>query len=120
MQVHKPHMHHEIHATVAIDSDSQSRHVDWLFEPVYHGIENRLEESDVDKAEIYETAHRIESEVLKGNGTNTDKLNRWLRMMHDVAPDILILINAALLKTDSGVSATVRTILENNAPQPVH
>lgn len=120
MQVHKPHVHHDIGATQDPRVEAHARHVDWLFEPVYHEIERRLDEPEVDKAELYETAHRIESEVLKGDHANTAKVSRWLKIYQEVAPDILELVTTILLKPDVAVSPDIKVMAQQHALQTVH
>ncbi len=120
MQVHKPHVHHDVSATAAPSIEAHARHVDWLFEPVYHEIERRLDEPNVDKPELYETAHRLEAEVLKGIEASPEKVRRWLRMYQEVAPDILVLATAALQKPDAGISSQIREVVDLFVLQPVH
>ena len=111
MQVHKPHVHHEMSAAKDPREEVHARHVDWLFEPVYREIERRLEEPNVEKTELYETAHRIEAEALKGAAANAEKVTRWLRLYQETAPDILELVSAALLKPDADVAPAIRAML---------
>ncbi|HEY3288784.1 MAG TPA: hypothetical protein VGK87_01520 [Anaerolineae bacterium] len=120
MQVHKPHVHHDLSATQDPRAEAHARHVDWLFEPVYAEIGRRLDEPEVDKAELYETAHRVESEVLKGDLANTAKVSRWLKMYQEVAPDILELVTTILLKPDVAVSPDIKALAQRFALQPVH
>jgi hypothetical protein len=107
IQVHKPHAHHAISNTTTTDQEVHARHVDWLFEPVYHAIEQRMDESNVDKTELFETARRIEAEVLKGETANAEKVTRWLRLYQEVAPDIMALTVSVLQKPDAGVSQQI-------------
>ena len=118
MKVHKPHVHHEIDTTRGPQQEAHARHVDWLFEPVYREIERRLDEPTVDKPELYDTARRIEAEVLKGNGASPDKISRWLKLYKEVAPDILALTTATLLNPDAAVSPAVRDVTLAFAPEP--
>ena len=118
MKVHKPHVHHEIDPTAGPQQEAHARHVDWLFEPVYREIERRLEEPAIDKAELYDTARRIEAEVLKGKETNPGKIVRWLKLYQDVAPDILALTVTALLGPDAEISPAVRDAIQSFSPQP--
>jgi hypothetical protein len=120
MQVHMPHVHHDLDATKGREQEAHARHVDWLFEPVHREIEQRLEEPDVEKTELYETAHRIESEALKGEAANPDKIARWLKLYSAVAPDILALTVAVLLKPDAGVAPAIQKVVEGFKPEPVY
>jgi hypothetical protein len=112
MQVHKPHVHHEMSATHTPQEEAHARVVDRLFEPAYQEIERRLEEPNIDKPELYDTVRRIEAEVLKGESANSDKLMRWLQLLQATAPDILALTMQALLKPDAGVTPAVRAQAE--------
>ncbi|MCL4506779.1 MAG: hypothetical protein M1434_02330 [Chloroflexi bacterium] len=118
MKVHKPHVHHEIDTTRGPRHEAHARHVDWLFEPVYREIERRLEEPTVDKSELFDTARRIEAEVLKGNEANPGKIVRWLKLYEEVAPDILGLTTTALLGPDVDVTPAVRDAILAFAPEP--
>ena len=119
IQVHKPHAHHEIGSTTTTEQEIHARHVDWLFEPVYSAIGRRLEESNVDKTELFEVARRIEAEVLKGGAANVGKVMRWLKLYQDLAPDILVLTATALQKPDAGVSPQIYQAAVNFAKASV-
>jgi hypothetical protein len=118
IQVHRPHVHHEMGVTQGPDAEVRARHLDRLFDPVYHEIEMRLEDPRVDKPELYDTARRIEGEVLKGPQANPQKVERWLHLYQDVAPDLLGLAVTALLKDDAGVPDPVRHVAEQFTAVP--
>jgi hypothetical protein len=120
MQVHKPHVHHEMSATKNPQEEAHARHVDWLFEPVYREVELRMEDPQVDKPELYDILHRIESEALKGAQANPDKIKRWLTTIETVAPDVLMPTTSVLLKPDAEVSSAVRKVAEGFAAEAVH
>ena len=119
MQVHKPHVHHEMGVTQSPDAEARAQHLDRLFDPVYHEIEIRLQDPSVDKSELYDTARRIEGEVLKGPMANPAKVERWLRLYHDIAPDLLIPVTTALLKEHAGVADSIRLAAKHYLSEPV-
>ena len=119
IQVHRSHVHHEMGVTKGPDEEAHARHLDRLFDPIYHEIELRLDDSRVDKPELYDTARRIEGEVLKGDAGNPEKVERWLRFYQDIAPDLLHLTTTALLKPDAEVSPHIRHVAERFVAEPV-
>jgi hypothetical protein len=96
----------------------RARHLDRLFDPVYREIEMRMEDPRVEKAELYDTARRIEGEVLKGPLANPQKVERWLHLYQEVAPDVLALAATALLKNDAGVPDPVHRVAEHFTAVP--
>jgi hypothetical protein len=100
--------------------EAHARHVDWLFEPVYREIELRMEDPRVDKPELYDTLHRVETEALKGAHANPDKIKRWLTTIEIVAPDLLVPTTSVLLKQDAEVSPAVHRVAEDFVAQAVH
>ncbi len=117
MQVHRPHVHHEMGVTQGPDVEVRARHLDRLFDPVYHEIEQRLQDPRVDKPELYDTARRIEGEVLKGDQANPERVERWLQLLRDVAPDLLGPVTAALLTEDAGVPEPIRQVAGHFQPE---
>jgi hypothetical protein len=112
-QVHAPHVHHEVDVTKGPQQEAHARHVDFLFDPVYHEIERRLDEPIVDKPELFDTVRWIEGEALKGESANAEKVSRWLKSLATVAPDILALTTAALLKPDAEVAPAIRRLAQS-------
>jgi hypothetical protein len=81
-----------------------------LFQTIYGEIDQRPSDSSVEPGELRETVQKIEQEVGKGEDANPDKVERWLRYLADLAPDILNVTVAALINPVTGVAAAVRVI----------
>jgi hypothetical protein len=83
-----------------------------LFQEVYRCIEQRPEDPDVDKEELTETVQKIEQETAKGEEANPNKVERWLRFLGEMAPDILDVTVACLTNPVTGVATAIRKIAE--------
>ena len=81
-----------------------------LFASIYHKIETRPTDSDVDKEEITETVQKIEEEAAKGNDANPAKIERWLHNIARMAPDILEVTIGCLTSPAVGIATAVRKI----------
>jgi hypothetical protein len=83
-----------------------------LFAGVYQQIEERPKDPDVGKEELVETVQKIEVEAAKGEGANPSKVERWLKFLGSMAPDILEVAAAALANPMAGVATAIRKIAE--------
>jgi hypothetical protein len=83
-----------------------------LFDSVYRRIESRPEKPEVDKEELKESVSRIQTEAGKGEEANPAKLQRWLRTLADVAPDILEVTVSSLINPAAGVASAIRRVAE--------
>lgn len=83
-----------------------------LFDLVYRRIESRPQKPEVDKEELKELVSRIQAEAGKGDEANPAKLQRWLRTLADVAPDILEVTISSLINPAAGVASAIRTVAE--------
>jgi hypothetical protein len=79
---------------------------------VYKQIEARPEDPDVDKEELTETVQKVEQEAAKGEEANPTKMERWLKFLGDMAPDILEVTAACLTNPLAGVGTVIRKIAE--------
>lgn len=79
---------------------------------VYQKIDERPEDPDVDKEELVETVQKIEREAAKGEEANPSKVERWLRFLGGMAPDILKVTAAALASPLAGVGTAIGLIAE--------
>lgn len=82
-----------------------------IFAAVYRRIEERPEHPDVDKEEIVAEVQRIEKEVAKKEQANPNRLERWLRNLANMAPDILDVMAASLGGPVSGATAVLAKII---------
>ena len=83
-----------------------------LFAPVYQEIEDRSEDADVDKKELVDIVQKVEKEAAKGEEANSIKVQRWLRFLGDMAPDILDVTVSCLTHPLVGVGTVIRKIAE--------
>ncbi len=115
---------HHTHTQAHLDSQAQmaaaarAQHMARLFEPVFQRIEMRLEDARVDRDELFDLARRLETEVVKGDTGNPDKVSRWLRQLGELAPDVLAPVMAALNDPAVELPAALRQRFAGAAPQP--
>jgi hypothetical protein len=64
----------------------------------------------VEKDEISDRVKRIEKEVATGDKAEPAKVERWLRNLAAMAPDILDVTVAAITNPIAGISMTVQKI----------
>jgi hypothetical protein len=83
-----------------------------LFAEIYQQIEARPEDPDVDKEELTETVQKVQEEAAKGEEANPNKVERWLKFLSDMAPDILNVTVACLTNPVAGVATAIRKIAE--------
>jgi hypothetical protein len=81
-----------------------------LFASIYECIKARPPDPDVDKEELSENVQRIEREAAKGEEANDNKIERWLRTLAAMAPDIFEVTVAALTHPLAGVATAIRKI----------
>jgi hypothetical protein len=77
--------------------------ISYAFAEIYRQIEIRPPDPNVDKPEIQSTVENIESEVKKGDDANPNKVERWLRFLAAMAPDIFDVVAAALTGPIQGI-----------------
>lgn len=107
-------------STVAMGRGAQATHTEGvsgedlaqLFAQVYRQIEARPEDPDVDKEELAETVQKVEQEAAKGEEANPNRVERWLKFLGGMAPDILDVTVACLTHPLAGVGAVIRKIAE--------
>jgi hypothetical protein len=83
-----------------------------MFREIYQRIETRPPDPNVDREEITETVQKVEQEVKKGEEANVSKLERWLKTLKDMAPDITDATVACLTNPTAGVAMAVKKIAE--------
>ncbi len=81
-----------------------------LFNAIYKQIDARLNDPNVERGEIRDTVKNIETEAGKGENANPNKIERWMKSLKELAPDILEVTAAALLNPLAGVSAAIKKI----------
>ncbi|MCL4300583.1 MAG: hypothetical protein KJ077_32905 [Anaerolineae bacterium] len=83
-----------------------------LFQTVYQRIETRPADPNVDKEEVKETVQKIEQEAKKGEEANPTKVERWLKTLKEMAPDIGDVTIACLTNPAAGVAMVIKKIAE--------
>lgn len=81
-----------------------------LFNAIYKQIDARPNDPNVERGEIRDTVKNIETEAGKGENANPNKIERWMKSLKELAPDILEVTAAALLNPLAGVSAAIKKI----------
>jgi len=84
--------------------------MDGLFKHVNEQIKARPEDPNVDKKEIKAQVTQIQAEAAKGPKANPDKLERWMRTLGEMAPDILDVITATLVSPATGIATVLKKI----------
>jgi len=98
--------------TASVQQGLTADEVATLFTKIYDAIEHRLPDPDVDKDEIKETVKRIEGEVAKGEVANPGKIERWLKTLKLMAPDIFEVAVAAWANPAAGVGMVLKKVAE--------
>ncbi len=88
-----------------------------LFSALYHQIETRPADPDVERAELRQLVERIEQAVTKEGATNPNKLTRWLRDLARLAPDVGRLALAGLAAPTGGAAPAIRRLAAKLRPE---
>ena len=87
----------------------------------FKGIETKIDtrppDPTVDKGELKETVKKVEEEVKKGEEANPTKVERWLKFLGDMAPDILQVTAATLANPVMGLSLAIKKIADKAQSQ---
>jgi hypothetical protein len=106
---------HQARATV--NEGASSADLTRLFELVHERIQARPADPNVDQEELVQTVESIRSEAAKGEQANPSKIERWLKGLAGVAPDIFDVTVASLTSPAAGVAAAVRTLADRVGKQ---
>jgi hypothetical protein len=82
------------------------------FKRIREHIQTRPDEPDLDKEELANTVEQIEAEVSKQEQANPNKVERWLKFLAMMAPDVLEVVLAALTGPIPGITAAIRKVAE--------
>jgi hypothetical protein len=80
------------------------------FEEIYKDIESQSVDSGIDTNEIQSKVKLIEQEVLNGENANESKVERWLKFLAEMAPDIFDTVTATLCSPILGISEVIKKI----------
>jgi hypothetical protein len=99
-------------ARVNISRESQNNQIDKFFDLIYERIEARPADVDLDKREISETVQKIQTEVVKSDQANVNKVECWLKTLALMAPDIFEVTVATLTNPIVGLGTVIRKVAE--------
>jgi TPR repeat protein len=83
-----------------------------IFQAVNAQIDRRPEDPNVGKDELRDTAQMVKDEVAKGEAANTAKIERWLKQLIDLAPDVAEVALAALANPAAGVATAIAKLAQ--------
>ncbi len=99
-------------ASVTVTQGLTGEDLSRLFAQIYQKIESRPPDPDVDREELQGTVQNIETEVQKGEGANPNKVERWLKTLASIAPDIFEVTLATLTNPAAGIATVIRKVGE--------
>lgn len=99
-------------ARVTITQNEQRTELAREFQLIQELVAARPEDPNLDKEELSSAIMKIEEEVTKGEQANPNKVERWLKNMGLMAPDILEVTLATLTGPIPGITAVVRKVAE--------
>ena len=110
------------HANVAVTQNSGQNTGDANFEKLFELLEERInarpEDPNVDKQEIHDKVNQIKAEASQGNNANENKLDRWIRDLAGMAPDIFDVMLASLGGPITGFTAVIQKIAARVKAEP--
>lgn len=75
-------------------------------------IDARPDDPNLDKQELKDTVDKIAQEANKGDAANQGKLERWVKYLGDIAPDVLEVAATTLLNPVAGVTVALKNIIQ--------
>ncbi len=97
---------------VKIQSGTNVKELSELFSAIYQKIQSRPPDPVVEKEEIIDQVKRIENEMAAGEKAEPAKVERWLRNLAAMAPDILDVTVAAITNPAAGIYLAIRKIAQ--------
>lgn len=83
-----------------------------LFKRAHKRIRGRPEDPKVDQAKLENQVKKIEAEAAKGEAADQSKLERWLKTLAKMAPDIVEVMAASLAGPVAGFAVVFKKIVE--------
>jgi hypothetical protein len=83
-----------------------------LFKDVFIAIQNKSDLDEVEKQDLAAEVEEVQKETKKGEQADETVLQRRLRTIKRIAPDILEVVLAALTNPAAGIAVTIRKIAE--------
>ena len=89
-----------------------------LFKRVHRKVKTRRADPKVDQAKLQTQVKRIETEAAKGSAADPGKLERWIRTLAKMAPDIVEVMAASLAGPVGGFTMVFKKIVERARETP--
>ena len=89
-----------------------------LFKRVHRKVKNRRAAPNVDQAKLENQVKQIEEEAAKGPAADTGKLERWVKTLAKMAPDIVEVMAASLAGPVAGFTVVFKKIVERAQATP--
>ena len=83
-----------------------------FFKIVHQRVQERQEDPNVDRSEILAEVQKIEAEATQKAEPNENKLERWMKNLADMAPDIVDVMAASLGGPVAGATAVLKKIID--------
>jgi hypothetical protein len=84
-----------------------------LFLEIQNHIDNLPINKVADKTDLKDIVEEIKQEVMKGDRVNSSKIERWLRFLLDLSPDIFKITVNILAAPLDGLALVVRLTAQN-------
>jgi len=89
-----------------------------LFKRILKEVKIRPEDPKQDKARLEDQVKKIEAEAAKGEEADQSKLERWIRTLAKMAPDIVEVMAASLAGPVAGFTVVFKKIVERAKASP--
>lgn len=86
--------------------------MDKLFKSAHKRLSTRPEDPKVDQAKLENQVKKIEAEAAKGEAADQSRLERWLKTLAQMAPDIIEVMAASLAGPVAGFTLVFKKIVE--------
>jgi hypothetical protein len=83
-----------------------------LFKCLHRKIKTRREDPGVDKVKLEKQVKKIEAEAARGPDADQGKLERWVKTLANMAPDIVEVMAASLAGPVAGFTLVFKKIVE--------
>jgi hypothetical protein len=100
----------EVNITQTNNQTTNDETFEKLFQLLEEKIRTRPEDPNVGKQEIQDQVKKIKTEAALGKLANPNKLERWIRNLSGMAPDIVDVMAASLGGPVSGLTVLVQKI----------
>lgn len=89
-----------------------------LFKRVHRKVKTRRADPKVNQAKLQTQVKKIETEAAKGSAADPGKLERWIRTLAKMAPDIVEVMAASLAGPVGGFTMVFKKIVERARETP--